>query len=110
MLGSPGPLPLSPRMSPAGSRPPFVAGISAGFWPPSPLAAAELSPRFYTNRYPASELDELAEYFVLLPGAVSPAGSGAGALPRPPGDAAAAGQGPAIAFRLRLQGGVGGET
>lgn len=25
------------------------------------------------NRYPVSELDELPEYFVLLPGAVSPA-------------------------------------
>lgn len=47
VFGSRGPLTLSPRMSLAGSGPPFVAGIQAGFWPPSSLAAAELSPRLY---------------------------------------------------------------
>lgn len=33
--------------------------------------------RGYMNRYPVSELDELPEYFVFLPGAVSPARSAA---------------------------------
>lgn len=94
------------------------------------------------NRYPVSELDELPEYFVPLPGAVSPARSAAlhpaagvgtrgwrrgraaqergvqsslNTLLQPLSDAlgllsAVSEEGPAIAFRLWLQGGVGGET